>query len=371
MFDYLLAIPAILFGIRTSFTDIKYGKIKNADVVIAIVIGALINIPKFRAVFFENVGIMFALVFGLYMIGLLSPGDAKLLIAYSAIVPMDFYRYGVSKVFPSIALLANIFVPATLVVILMSLKTVNMKMFFKMAKSRLSPKNMFNISISIFGLFYLIQYFLSLTGVHFGKFESMLIFILIFQAFNYFNIPTDKIAYAGSLIRIILQWKELLTPSFYINFFENILYFQLLNLTLVYFMNFSFSTPIKIDDLQPGMMPSQLLKKTKRGYIAEDFVIFNTRSLVRHSIKSVNGIHVLDKKTIGELKELRKKGKLKFKYIKISQTFPFGPFAFFGVLLTLLIHGSISFYLITVKDYAKAYWKIFIYVIKQNIFKVR
>ncbi len=370
MFDVILSIPAIIFGIRTTYTDVKYNKIKNLDVILAIIFGVIINLPKFGLGFVENVGIMFAIVFGLYMTGLLPPGDAKLLIAYSAVVPMNLYVYGVNDTFPSIALISNIFIPAMIIVIALSLKTINIKTFFSDAAKTFRPKNIVNIAINIFGLFYILHYLMSLANINFGRIGNLLLFMAVMQILNYVHAPLDKLAYVGGIIRIIIQWKELMSPYFYLNFFENIIYFQVLIFIVTYLTNFSFSTMVKIEDLKPGMRLAQLLKKNRNGYSTSNVLILNLRSFIKSGIKMIRGISVLDEKTIADLKKMKQKGKLNFEYLRIAQTFPFATFAFFGVILTIFIKGSISFYLITVKSYVNAYWKIFIYLIKQELIKV-
>ena len=56
--------------------------------------------------------VFFALFAGFIMwyVGLWTAGDAKLFVAYTAIVPLSVYNYGYIKYFPSMTILINTFV---------------------------------------------------------------------------------------------------------------------------------------------------------------------------------------------------------------------------------------------------------------------
>lgn len=142
--DYLLLPVLFLIGIATSYQDIRYGKIKNnwiinglvwgLGVYIALYIWILLSghsdiIPKagdYIAYAYLNQALLNALIslalgYAGWYFDMLSAGDAKLFFIFSLLLPLTFYSNTYWVLYPSFALLLNIFIPVMLYLLLHSL----------------------------------------------------------------------------------------------------------------------------------------------------------------------------------------------------------------------------------------------------------
>jgi len=99
IFYFLPAI--ILLGILTSYEDIKERKIRNKYVVTALVLAIAINavlyfgnIIVLNQILDQLIVILFSLVIGivLWLMQMWSAGDAKLYIAFVALIPSHIYQ---------------------------------------------------------------------------------------------------------------------------------------------------------------------------------------------------------------------------------------------------------------------------------------
>ena len=110
--------PGIIYlGIISSYTDIKYGKIKNRDVVIGIAyaLAVYLGLAVYAAaaggvnyLYFAELGTnaIFALLaaFGLWNYKIWSAGDGKLFFAFALLVPLGVYQFGRYNWVPSVTL---------------------------------------------------------------------------------------------------------------------------------------------------------------------------------------------------------------------------------------------------------------------------
>lgn len=125
----LIFLPAILFvGLITSYEDITLSRIKNKWIILGMAYSVLSYLFLFFLIYFKfvdygglnfsyipqfalNFGISVLASYGFWKYGAWAPGDAKLFIAYSMLIPLDFYSRGYVNYFPSLLLLFNIFIP--------------------------------------------------------------------------------------------------------------------------------------------------------------------------------------------------------------------------------------------------------------------
>jgi Flp pilus assembly protein protease CpaA len=106
--SYLLLPAIVLFGLATSYSDIRHGKIRNRLVAAAIIYSFLATAavtlslvlagePVFSGylpAYTVNIAAALVFGFGFWYAGLWGAGDAKLFVAYSSLVPLSFYSYG-------------------------------------------------------------------------------------------------------------------------------------------------------------------------------------------------------------------------------------------------------------------------------------
>lgn len=353
-------LPAILaLGIITSYEDIKYGKIRNKWVVLALIYGFVVYAALVVFLFLNNaldtayligLGINIALSlligFGMWYSSLWSAGDAKLFLAYSALVPLPSYNIGYIKYFPSITLLINTFVPVLFFFLVFLLFKATIKQKKETLKAIFEPKSLFNSLISLITIFWLIRLFFSFIGLGNNAFLSMVFSLLSYFLLN--KIFPKKLAIIMALILIVRLFIDESIYSF--GFVKNafsLFMLWILARGLIFELGFKlFTKDINISELREGVVPAEAIFKEKNEYKKvkwnSGFISMENKDYLYE--KTPEG---LTKKEIKKILTLYKDKKLKFKTIKAEQMVPFAPFMFLGVLLTLLAKGNI---LIVVKN---------------------
>lgn len=353
-----ILIVVIAFGIYTSYTDIKYGKIKNVAILLMLITGLFINIfltKTLSAINFNvnsdfmqsliNLIVSFSFGFFLWLSSIWSQGDAKLFLGYSAILPVFIYHYGYILFFPSIVILINTFIPITIFYILNSLLHTKMKDFKANIKQIIFKKEVMNVVLYAFGLFFILEVFLNYFNIKLNFILQMIILFAFMEVLNRISPKANLIVSTmGASLRIIFSYSTIFTLNFFIQFLSTIL--VLLGLKFLLKLTEFYSETVKIKDLKPEMILSEGLVKTK-GKIEKKELLLMTIFDIFHSFKGSFSEEVKTRLTdedIKELQKLEKEKKLNFHEIKITKTVPFAPFLFFGVLLTYFLRGSLLYY---------------------------
>ncbi len=127
--NFLFLIPLLILGAICSYTDIKYGKIKNKWIVIGFgwVAFLYLSLVLYNLFFLhQSLNIQYlkgmvinglsALILGyiLWNFKLLAAGDAKLFTLYAFLIPPEFYSKAYFSQFPSFIILINVFIPLLL-----------------------------------------------------------------------------------------------------------------------------------------------------------------------------------------------------------------------------------------------------------------
>jgi len=121
-------LPVILLGIITSYEDIQYGKVRNKLLLVFLVFNLVLLVLTMSGsgtadflVYLRDVFVntICALIAGyvLWKGNIWPPGDAKLFATFAFILPLSYYSGNYLPVFPSFALLINIFSVALVFVI--------------------------------------------------------------------------------------------------------------------------------------------------------------------------------------------------------------------------------------------------------------
>lgn len=120
----LYAVAGAL-GVITSYTDIRFHKIKNIHILCALIAGIIIYLYLIAVDdlhldmgFIYNLLIAFILGLILYLFDFWAAGDAKLFFTYAFLIP--FSKYSSLFIFPSIALFINIFLIGLFITFVMS-----------------------------------------------------------------------------------------------------------------------------------------------------------------------------------------------------------------------------------------------------------
>jgi len=115
---------------------------------------------------------------------------------------------------------------------------------------------------------------------------------------------------------------------------------------LSFFIDFSFTYPVKIKDIKPGMTLGERLIKQKDKYVKKPFRLLTPVDLLTSLKDSFSQSQQnLTDSTVKELKDLHEKNKLGFDTLDITKKMPLAPFMFFGVLLTYFLQGSLFYYI--------------------------
>lgn len=340
-------LPMILFlGIVTSYEDIKFGKIRNKWVVLAVAYGASVNTLLFYLNSVDTDYLIKFLINGLasliagffgWHLGLWTAGDAKLFFGYSLLLPLNIYEFANFGFFPSFNILIFTFVPVTIFLAATILKeTPSINYLNKIFK--------FGQLVRLFLFLFVISWPLDILYNIFNSFKAYLfgitlIFILYFIL--------DKVLSSVILYLILLSIARIIFDRsiFLWQTWLHFLFLLILSLFLRFFLFemafMSFTREVKIKNLKEGMAPAEM--------IFRDGKIYKKRKIINYGLYGVFYEKFIGKRNLFEIRpkgllqeevnRLRKiETKLVFKNIKIHQTLNFAPFLFISVIFILLLN---------------------------------
>lgn len=323
----LILISIIGFGLINSYTDLKYGKIKNASIILMILIAIVLNTYLHLFTYETIINSLIAIIFGftVYFLNYWSAGDAKLFFAFTLLFPISFYHFGKINYFPAIAILINTFVPVAIFYFFRSIRTIKYKKFLQNLKFQFNKIDFFTSIVYLFGFPFIYMYF----HLKLDVFTSTIIVLILFQLLK--KVPKKYGMFLFSLLSV-LNILFLLSNNAILNFFYSfifsILIYQIFKVAYILLTSISFSTPVDIKKLKPGQIVGQPL-------------FFLDGTFFKVTKKGGQKIHTLTNNQVAILKKLYASGKIKFKTLLIEQTVPFAPFIFLGVLITYLIGGNL------------------------------
>lgn len=276
----------ILLGLITSYQDIRFHKIKNIWVVYSIIVSIILNLVIFLkdvntgyySKFLINLILTIIVCIILWLYGFWPAGDAKLIIAYTFLLPITIYSLSMINYFSSVFLFINIFVPYTLFVLIyfVFFQTRKIKIIFK----RINYKNLITSIFSIFIVMWPIDFVLSKLVFLNNFFVRIVLIILLYYILEYLIRKLFRSSATVYVILVLLrfwfQFDKIFTTSF-------------LKIFLIYYIIFIF---------------------------AKFFII---------EIANISSTEVV-----------KEKGKL----VKKKKYLPFAPFAFLGIILTVLSGGT-------------------------------
>lgn len=345
----LYFLPMILFlGIITSYEDIKEGKIRNKWVVIALLYSLFANLGLIAYYYYyssveysyttdllANFGIALVVSFIAWNYKVWSAGDAKLFLAYAALVPLSVYSYGYTNYFPSLVILVNTFVPFTIYLLFKMIFQTSTKEKLNVLKE-VKAKDILIMVVSLFSIQWLVGSVSKILGVK-GVFT---IYILVFGFYFALRkiINGKKFVYLMllvALVRVVAD-KTIREAVFWYQLVGFALLFRVVMLLINATTKVLFSKEVSVESLKKGMLLTQGIKKEEHG---------NYKKL-----KDLKGSDIglePDGLTDEEIKWVKKnKKKFDFKTIKIQETIPFAPILFAGAILTLLSRGNFVFFVV-------------------------
>jgi len=332
-------LPMILvLGIITSYTDIKYGKIRNIWIIIALSYAAIaytiignyeFNITSGPLSFYAEtlINISISVVIGVtfWLNEYWSAADGKLFIAFAVLTPVTVYSQSYFRFFPAVSILMFTMLILTFIVFIQLLIKLRIK-DIKHAILNLEPPDIIKSLVILFIVQGAFQILTRLLGIDPGIIGLVLFIIIVMPLLT--NIIRNKIYLLVilAIIRIIVD-----TSVFSIDFIKEFSILGLLYLIFRFFLsNVSeriFSKEIKIKNLKIGMVLAEYIVKDKNKYI-----ITKTPKKKPYIMCSPEGI---DR---AELKKLRKIGISEQKILVHKHTY-FAPYLFAGTLISIVTGG--------------------------------
>lgn len=372
-------LPGIIaLGLITSYQDMKYGKIKNKWIILGIFYAVVVNIILYIQAYQDpNIGInmhytielftnfIFAVLAGylLYHFKVWTAGDGKLFITFAALIPFTIYKVGYEEWIPSIILLVNIFIPAFLLMILaiiLRAKEGNIGAELKSSLKRfMKPRVILTQIISIFAIFWLAELLLSVMGL---DNNFLLAIILTIGAMFYLQ---SRLGNRTLTVMIIIAAARLVfdssvfSASALITFFLIVLLWMfvitVLGGSLSSIGRVIFRKRIDVSQLKPGMFLGEVilqadksikerLKKLKEIETVQLDDSYYLKGPATSLDQNKSMIELGEGITQSDINKIKATG---FRKIYITQTIPFAPLIFLGVILTLLAKGNI---LIVIKN---------------------
>jgi len=352
-------ISIVFFGIITSYTDMRFGKVKNIVIIMMLFAGLFIhmfltNLPSsisldLRLDFMQtiiNIFLALGFGFGIWLVGFWSEGDAKLFLGYSALLPVFTYKHGYIMFFPSLNILINTFIPTALLFIVFSLLKPDAARLKDITRKTFESKNLSSVVLTTFVLFFLLSTLFDYMKLQLGVLFNLLIIYFIMEVMKrvkFFNLKA--MAMVAALV-IIFYYNSVFTIQFAQTFLIALSVIISITILLPYCIEHSLVESVNIKNLKEGMVLAEPLEK-EVGQANGKSVLSATYNMLKSMKESVlpGTFSRLSDEDVKEIANMQKSGKLDCKTVKVAKTVPFAPFMFFGVLLTYILQGSLFSYL--------------------------
>lgn len=400
-FSYPFLALAVLVGLLASFSDLKEGRIKNrllvygalvalyfylAEILILLSFNASVSWSYFRDVL-VNAVLGFLAGFILWHFNIWAAGDAKLFAFFVFSIPLVYYQKNYLPYFPSFALILNIFIVILAFIFLKMIFDVFLSAVLFLASKRsvfAFGSNSSNVpvlsvasesrAVSAFGsdrpdeirkiklgrgldvkkifkefLFmpvFAFGIFISLTMVFkslqaWGKlgelaFLSHPVFLflsmfILFQVLNKMTRPLKMGLAFSFLIYLAVGlrlWPAVISTAFFDAFQLQTLYFifgfLILNKLIDFYIEKKDVSRIPLDKLKPQMvLARESLQKLRE--LSPDLAVDSDG---------------LTEEDVGIIKDLGEKNS-ELRFVEIYKAIPLAPFIFLGVILTLILKGTL------------------------------
>lgn len=362
-YDILLVVILIVFCGWASYTDLKEKKIKNICSMGLIYAGILAQVMLFllgetKIGNMLSVFIMGGIIaFGMYWLGILAPGDAKLYWGVAMILPPSIWGRNLAGFpYPALIIFINIFI----VYFVYSLVTTCVRYFsshrsFALTKALPAVKQA--VKQLPGGMWSLLQFVLIIFGVQFFAYQSRIPFnlwhlvaaIFLYQLLKH-ALESHANKHISNLVYLALFVAILMDPVLLGAFWKRVLVFAVayqlvLPVVRTYVLDLDMSClsqVIRVQDLQSGMNPAEKIVKvqTDEGvrYKKEQALVSDLHN--ENLVVSPTPEGLSDEK-VQELKALADAGVFKGfdDSLAIQRAIHFAPIILAGTLLTVLCGG--------------------------------
>lgn len=347
----------VVFGFISTYTDFRRKIVRNKLILVMLATALIVNSYElimnpslWGIVSTYSYNLVFAIFVGLliWYINIWPAGDAKLFMAYSALLPLSLFN-ALGNPFLSFDLLINTFVPVFLVMFIMVLIRSTRKDVKESIKVAFDPYTLFITVLVILGFLWFFMGLLRLFGIPGNYLIYVIILFAVMEGLNKI-VPynTEYFYLLMVLLRLVLDYQSMftLTSLYYV---VSIMFAYIILRYFVIDLGFRGLTVSKnIDDLEPGMSPAEGIVKGKEKdvkYSKEKIIFFSIPHMLRKSMIKGEYVHSvslsgLTKNDIKKIKSLREKGEIKFSSILVHTTIPFALFLFLGIVMTILFQGG-------------------------------
>jgi len=344
MLEYLDLARLLVFlviGAVISYQDLKERTISNKHLSILLVAGFLAGFFYYLYTFdFElfsqfllNFCLAFLVGFFFWKLGFWGAGDAKFFLTASLYLP--FLQYTVF--FPSSLILINMFLLAFILWFIPTLIKTKRREKIETLRKTFTLKNVINMFLILFGLFYFISKVFSFFGLGiYAGFTSAFIFIfLLFLLFQkYLQKEAVYILLSLCILRIIFDHSSMLSFWFWLSFFLS----SFILLLAIWIGNLSFYISYEekyLDDLKEGDMPMGLIFEGKEKVDLENFLEenFGSKDVLKRGFSK---------------EEIKKAKKLKgIKGFIIKKYISFTPFLLISTILVSIMKVDIVMFIVS------------------------
>ncbi len=334
----------ILFlGLVTSYEDLRYGKIRNKWIFIAIVYGIAANSILFFLNYYESrylarliLNSLIALFVGIlvWRLALWTAGDAKLFFAYSLLLPLDVYWNISSSLFPSISIVSNAFVPFALFILLSSLSKILLGRQFHYFKNLLKFKEIIQSILFVFAFGWLADLLLVQTGFNPSTVLNLIVLVLLSNIFRLLNFNLVIASLPVALLRFLFD-KEIFSVASLKHYLLVLAIFVFIKSFVLNFGYAYMTKDVKISSLRKGMIPAEnIIKSGKKFKKVKNTSLFFRLSSTQAFFK--NEAKGLSSESISKIRKITKN--FDIKSIKIHETISFSPFLFLSVLIIIFLN---------------------------------
>lgn len=327
-----------LAGLLICYQDYKHKFVKNKYILVLLSFGLIFqflrgnllsNFPLIIGIFTLGA----TLSFFLWFLGILPAADSKLFTSLLLYFPISYY----SRELP-LNFLVNVFVPVFVFMTAHLLFKSDKKTIKESLKHSFSIYKIGMIFVIFIGFMWFIYSPLKTMGLDLGYLGMIVLLFIGYELlFRFSSGKTEIIFIVLAVLRVIIDYKNILALEFFINSLIIVGIFLILRFFILKISVLTFSESTKIKNLREGMILGEGIRKSNGEYEKEK--IFNT-SLIGYLInkkrKYIHPLSALSRKDVERIKKLYDRGNFSFDTVKVHRTQHFSTFVFTGYFLTFI-----------------------------------
>lgn len=353
-------LPMILFlGVVTSYTDIRFGKIKNIWIMLAFLYVFIVYSIILMYLWFFGIAIDDTFFFNMFLnlviaavIGIMfwlntywSAADAKLFIAFCALVPLSTYQFNYVAFFPSANLLLNSLILIFVVLGFQMIIQSRPRHYFKSIRDMFRPRTVLMLAVMIFIALWLNSLFLRFLGTKINTILILLFIVLLMPVIGKNLVKYKVVSIIIFSIILIFDYRYIFSTQLIKNFGLSGIIFILIIILFIQISSRAFIKTVHVNNLKKGMILDEEIVKS-----AESGRSYSKRKRVISSVDQTNAaqslVNLVEITTEGltnsDIKKIKvayRAKRLEFEKIKVISHTYFAPYLFLATLFIVLTNG--------------------------------